>query len=72
MMNSKLILFLRGTLLGAFLFSIASMDTILDPTESFSTLTLVGFAIACLVLGYCAVKFSSKFWSTWGLDQLSN
>ncbi|MEO9887499.1 MAG: hypothetical protein ABJR05_09165 [Balneola sp.] len=72
MTNSKFVLFLRGTLLGAFLFSIASMDTILDPNESFPELTLVGFGIACLVLGYCSVKFSSKFWKTWGFDQLTN
>jgi hypothetical protein len=72
MINSKIILFFRGTLLGAFLFSIASMDTILDPAESFSALTLVGFALACLFLGYSSAKFSSKFWNTWGFDQLSS
>jgi len=72
MLYSKVILFIRGTLLGAFLFSIVSMDTILDPNESFSALTLVGFGVASLVLGYCSLKFSSKFWNTWGFDHLSN
>lgn len=72
MKNNKIILFARGTLLGLFLFSIISMDTILDPNESFSTLTWIGFGAASLVLGYCSVKFSSKFWNTWGFDQLTN
>jgi hypothetical protein len=71
MLKSKIILFLRGVLIGAFLFSIISMDKILDPAESFSTLTLAGFALASLVLGYCSLKFSAKFWNTWGFDQLS-
>lgn len=72
MINSKIILFARGVLLGVFLFSIISMDKILAPNESLSMLTLVGFSVASILLGYCSAKFSSKFWNTWGFDQLSN
>lgn len=71
MLTGKLILFLRGVLIGAFLFSIVSMDKILDPTESFSILTLAAFGLASLLLGYCSVKFSAKFWNTWGFEHLS-